>query len=65
MVDKVRNSITLPRPYQDALDKLASNGVFLDRQDVIRDALRDLFEKYKIAPFYLDPDNEEITEKAP
>ncbi|GAH98582.1 unnamed protein product [marine sediment metagenome] len=59
MVEKTRNSITLPRTYQDALDKLASNGVFLDRQDVMRDALRDLFEKYKMAPFYPAPDDEE------
>ncbi|MBA7663377.1 hypothetical protein ES703_71417 [subsurface metagenome] len=60
-METTRNSVTLPRTYQDALDKLASNGVFLDRQDAIRNALRDLFEKYKMAPFYPvqeDADNE-------
>lgn len=57
-MEKTRNSVTLPRTYQEALEKLASNGVFLDRQDVIRDALRDLFEKYKMPPFYPVPDDE-------
>ena len=52
MVEKTRNSVTLTKIYQDALQELIERGIFLDKQAGIRDALREQFFKYKIKPFY-------------
>ncbi len=52
MVEKTRNSVTLPKPFQDGLLKLVEDGIFIDNPAAIRSALRDLFLKYKVEPFY-------------
>lgn len=43
---KVRVSLTLTLPYVEVLDILVEKGLFLDRQDAIREGLRDLFKKH-------------------
>lgn len=52
-VEKKRINIILSRPYLDALDLLVKKGVYLERQVVIRAALRLLFNSHRIPPFDL------------
>lgn len=49
---KTRNSVTLPKSFQDALVKLVDDGIFIDKNTVIRSALRNLFIKYRVEPFF-------------
>lgn len=51
MVEKSRNSITLTKIYKDALAELVDSGMYVDLQDAIREALRDLFKKHDMHPF--------------
>ena len=51
-VDKKRVNLTLTKPYRDALDLLIEKGIYLDKQEAIRDALRIFFEVQGIPPFY-------------
>ncbi|GAH95801.1 unnamed protein product [marine sediment metagenome] len=51
MVEKIRNTVTLTKSYNDALDELVRRGVYIEKQDAIRCALRTLFEKHKMDPF--------------
>ena len=51
-VEKERVSVTLTRPYLDALDKLVEVGIYLDHQDAIRDALHLLLGVHGISPFW-------------
>ncbi len=53
-VEKERVSVTLAKPYLDALDLLVVKGVYLESQVAIRDALRLLMSKHGIPPFYLE-----------
>jgi len=50
--DKKRFSVTLTGPYIDALDSLVKNGLYIDHQATIRDALRRLFRFHGIEPLY-------------
>ena len=50
--DKKRFSVTLTGPYIDALDSLVKNGLYIDHQATIRDALRRLFQHHGIEPLY-------------
>ena len=52
-VEKKRINITLSRPYLDALNLLVEKGIYLERQVVIRAALRRLFNSHRIPPFDL------------
>lgn len=49
--DKRRFSVTLTRPYIEALDSLVDEGLYIDHQDAIRDALRRLFQFHGMEPF--------------
>ena len=49
---KRRISLTLTKPYVEALDRLVDEGIYLEHQVAIRDALRLLFRFHKIEPFY-------------
>jgi len=49
---KRRLSLTLTRIYVVALDYLVDEGIYLEHQAAIRDALRLLFRHHKIEPFY-------------
>ncbi len=48
---KKRISLTLTTVYQEALDQLVDEGIYLEHQVAIRDALRLLFRHHGIAPF--------------
>jgi len=43
--------IALTEPELRALDKLVEEGIYMDRQEAMRDALRRLFQFYGIEPF--------------
>ena len=47
--------VTMTQAYIDALDHLIKKEIYLDRGEIIMDALKHLFRKYKIAPFYKAP----------
>ena len=49
---KRRISLTLTKSYVEALDRLVDDGIYLEHQVAIRDALRLLFRFHKIEPFY-------------
>ncbi|GAH92373.1 unnamed protein product [marine sediment metagenome] len=51
MVEKSRNSITLTKIYKDAIMDLVDSGMYIDLQDAMREALRDLFKKHDLHPF--------------
>ena len=44
-------SFTIPSNYIDALDSLVENGIYLNRDEAIRDALRILLREEGIEPF--------------
>lgn len=50
-VVKIRVSVTMTKPYLDALDHLVEKGVYLSRGDIILEAIRRLLRSYEIAPF--------------
>jgi len=51
---KKRYVVTLTEPFQNGLDSLVKSGLFMEPQDVIRESLRELFQKYGIAPFKVE-----------
>ncbi len=51
---KTRISVTMTKPYLDALDHLVDKGIFLDKGEIVRQSLRDLFRNYGIEPFTSD-----------
>ena len=48
---RIRVSLTLTKVYIDALDQLVEEGIYMEHQDVIRAALRLLFQFHGIEPF--------------
>ncbi len=48
---KRRFSVTLTNTYIVALNRLVEEGLYIDHQDAIRDALRRLYEYHGIEPF--------------
>jgi len=50
-VEKKRISVTLTSVFVDALDQLVEEGIYLEQQAAIRDALRRLFQFHRIEPF--------------
>lgn len=48
---KKRFSVTLTGPYIEALDRLVKDGLYMDHQAAIREALRQLFQYHGIEPF--------------
>jgi len=50
-VEKTRISVTLMKPYLDALDHLVDEGIYLTKGEVIMESLRRLFRSYGIEPF--------------
>ncbi len=57
--NKRRFSVTLTQPYIDALDRLVTEGLYMDHQGGIRHALRQLFRFHGIEPLY-----NEVTKEA-
>jgi len=52
--EKKRYSLTVTNVYVEALDQLVDEGIYLEHQVAIRDAMRRLFRYHKIEPFYSD-----------
>ncbi|MBA7670307.1 hypothetical protein ES703_78452 [subsurface metagenome] len=50
-VKKTRLSLTLTPPYMDRLNILIKKGLFMEKQDAIREFIRDGFKKYGLDPF--------------
>ena len=58
--------LTLTKGQKDGLDYLVDEGIYLDRQVAIRDALRRLFQLYRIEPFGSELEEEaELEDAAP
>ena len=49
--NKTRVSVTMTKPYVEALDSLVDDGLYLDRGDAILEALRNFFKQKGIEPF--------------
>jgi len=47
-VEKTRVSITMTKPYVDALDRLVEKGIFLNRGGIVLDALRRFFKEFGV-----------------
>jgi len=52
MPNKKRFSVTLTEPYIAALNRLVTEGLYMDHQGGIRHALRRLFRFHGIEPLY-------------
>jgi len=52
MMSKKEVHLTLPVSYLRALDQLVETGIYMDREEAIMDALRQLFYYHKIEPFF-------------
>jgi len=50
-VVKKRISLTLTGPYLEALNRLVEAGVYVDRGEAVKDALRRIFRHYGMKPF--------------
>ncbi len=51
--EKTRLSLTLTEPYIDGLDLLVEKGIYLEHQVAIRAALRLLFRRHGLDPFWV------------
>lgn len=49
--EKIRVSVTMTKPYVEALDSLVEKGIYLGRGEAILEALRNLFKGYGVEPF--------------
>ena len=49
---KIRVSVTMTKPYIDALNRLVKEGIYLSRGDAILEAIRLHLRRFKIEPFY-------------
>lgn len=50
-MDNSKLDVTLTKAYVDALDRLVEEGLYLDRGEIILEALRGLLRDYRIEPF--------------
>ena len=50
-VEKTRVSVTLTRPYVDALDRLVAEGVYLSRGEAVLEGLRIIFRRLGLGSF--------------
>jgi len=51
--NKSRVSVTLTRPYLDALDHLVEEGIYLSKGEVVLEGLRLIFRRHGLGPFRL------------
>lgn len=59
-VEKIRVSVTFMRAHLDTFDHLVDEGLYLDYQEAIRDAVRIFFRLYGLEPWRF---SEELPEK--
>ncbi len=52
-VEKTRVSVTLTRPYLDALDRLITEGIYLSHGEAVLEGLRILLRRHGLDPFRL------------
>jgi len=57
-VEKTRVSVTLTKPYIDALDHLVDEGIYFEKGEAILEALRRLLRSYGLEPFAITEDDE-------
>lgn len=55
---KKRVSVTMPRPYLEALDRLVEEGIYLSRGEIILEALRSHLGGRGIRPFSKEKEEE-------
>jgi len=48
-VNKKRNSVVMTNPYLEAIECLIRDGLYVNRAEIIKDALRRLFVHYEIS----------------
>jgi len=48
---KTRISVTMTKPYLEALDRLVEEGIYLSKGAIILEALRDLLRQRGVEPF--------------
>jgi len=53
-VDSSKLDVTMTQAYIDALDRLVEEGLYLDRGEIILEALRVLLREHGIEPFYTE-----------
>ena len=51
MKEKKNVCVNLTKPYLDAMKSLVQRGVYVNRPDLIKDALRQLFRHYELLLF--------------
>jgi len=60
---KKRISVTLTEVYIDGLNYLVGEGLYLNRGEIVLEALRSLMKRHGVEPFYLErkeePEQEE------
>lgn len=44
-------NFTLPKDIVDAMDRLVEKGIYRDRAEIVREALRNLYRRHGIEPF--------------
>ena len=54
---KIRVSVTMTKPYIEALDSLIEDGLYLGRGEAILEAMRHFLREQGIEPFYLEAEN--------
>lgn len=52
--DKNRISVTMTKPYLDALDRLVDEGIYLSKGEIVLEALRKLLRQKRMDPFHFD-----------
>jgi len=53
-VERERVSLTLTKPYTEALELLVKKGIYIERQPAVRAAIRLLMRRHGIPSFYLE-----------
>ncbi|GAJ05623.1 unnamed protein product [marine sediment metagenome] len=52
--ERIRVTLTLTKPILDGIDQLVQKGLFMERQEVMRAAIRLFLGIQGIPPFYLE-----------
>ena len=52
--EETRVSVTLTKPYLNALDSLVEEGIYTEKGEIVRQSLRDLSRSYGLGSFKLD-----------
>ena len=63
-MERKKLDLTMPQDYVDALDRLVEAGLYLNRGEIIMEALKDLLRQHGVEPFChgIDEKNEKSPE---